>query len=202
MKKNKHLEFIPILEYAKANNQYFSYVFAAGSFTPLGYIVPPEKKKKLGILAYLFRVVSQYKVYDIKTQITADDVNYDGNYTLIMFIDSMRCFGFNFNKLYSPSDGATHMLLIKSPGKNSLRNKIKIFWPLFKAFFIGFKKEVSNNKMVFKKVINASLKFENSIPFNLDGEKYDFVGDVTVSVHKPDVDVFVGKSKDYTKKKR
>lgn len=201
LKENKHLEFIPMLEYAKANDQYFSYVFAAGSFTPLGYIVPPEKKKRLGILAYLFKVASQYKVYDIKAQISADNVNYDGNYTLIMFIDSMRCFGFNFNKLYSPSDGATHMLLIKSPGKNSFKNKIKIFWPLFKAFFIGLRKEVSNKKIVFKKVVNANLKFESSIPFNLDGEKHDFGGDVTVSVHRPKVEVFVGKSKNYTKKK-
>ena len=63
------------------------------------------------------------------------------------------------------------------------------------------KEKSTFEKIVFKKVVNANLKFESSIPFNLDGEKHDFGGDVTVSVHRPKVEVFVGKSKDYTRKK-
>ena len=197
----KH-EFVTLEEYARANEKYFSYVFAAGSFTPLGYIVPPKKKKRLGILAYLAKVVSQYRVHNIKAKVTADGEVFDDTYTLIMFIDSMRCFGFNFNKLYSPSDGATHMLLIKSPGKDSCKNRMKIFGPLFKSFFIGFKKEMSNKKMVFKKVINATVSLQESVPFNIDGERLDLDSDVTVAVKKPTIKVLVGNPKPYTKKRK
>lgn len=199
-KEFKKKEFVPLEEYARANDKYFSYVFAAGSFTPLGYIVPPKKKKRLGILAYLAKVVSQYKVHNIKATIEADGEKIEDTFTLIMFIDSMRCFGFKFNKLYSPSDGATHMLLIKSPGKDCFKNRLKIFGPLFKSFFIGFKKEISNKKMIFKKVVSTNVSLPESVPFNIDGERLDLSGDVSVSVKRPTVQVFVGNSKPYIKK--
>ena len=198
-KKN---EFVPLEEYARSNDKYFSYVLAAGSFTPLGYIVPPKKKKRLGILAYLAKVVSQYRVHNIPAKIEVDGEVFEDTYTLIMFIDSMRCFGFNFNKLYSPSDGATHMLLIKSPGKDCCKNRMKIFGPLFKSFFVGFKKEVSNKKMIFRKVVNAKVTLQDSVPFNIDGERLDLDGDITVSVKRPSIETFVGNSKPYVKKSK
>ncbi|MEG2274034.1 MAG: diacylglycerol kinase family protein, partial [Clostridia bacterium] len=166
-KDEENSEFVLLNEYATANKGFFGYVVAAGSFTPLGYIVDSDIKKKVGIFAYIMKVISQYKVFDIGAEINADGKIFKDRYTILMFIDSMRCFGFKFNKLYKPDDGMTHMLLIKSPGKNNFINKIKIFAPMFKAFFIGLKKEVSSKKMTFIAVKNATVTLDKPEVFNV-----------------------------------
>ena len=124
-------EFIRLGEYASAGGSFFGYVVATGSFTPLGYVVPAEKKRKMGVLAYLLRVVKEYRVWNVPARVTADGKVFSGTYTLIMAIDSARCFGFRFNRLYSPDDGKVHLLLMKSPGKDNLLNRARIFFPLF-----------------------------------------------------------------------
>lgn len=185
-------EFIGLSEYACANGEYFGYVAAAGSFTPLGYVIPAEKKQRLGILAYLLRVIKEYRVYSIGAAVTADDAVYKGDYTLIMAIDSVRCFGFPFNKLYAPDDGKIHLLLIKSPGKDSLLNRIKIFFPLFRAFFIGFRRETESKNLVFKGVRNLDIKLNGKCVFDVDGDAVAVEGSLKVNVTKPRNKVYIG----------
>ncbi len=191
-KRKKDIEKIKLGEYSTVNDKFFGYVTAAGSFTPLGYIVPSNVKKRIGILGYLLKVVSQYRVYDIGAKINADGVNYKGRYTVIMAIDSMRCFGFRFNRLYKSDDGMVHILLIKSPGANTFINKIKIFFPLFRSFFIGFGKEVESKNIVFKAVKNLELDVEKPEPFNIDGEKVMVNKTLKINVVKPENNVYIG----------
>lgn len=190
--KGSETDKIQLKEYATANKRFFGYVLAAGSFTPLGYIVPPEKKKKLGIFAYLLKVVGQYRVYNIRAKIKADGKCFDDNYTLVMAIDSMRCFGFKFNKMYRPDDGMVHLLLIKSPGKDNFINKVKIFFPMFRAFFIGLKKELNKKNIVFTAVEHAEIELSETVTFNIDGEEATFENKIDVVVKVPQNNVYIG----------
>ncbi|NLZ25020.1 MAG: hypothetical protein GX891_00975 [Clostridiales bacterium] len=163
-------------------NRRFVYVAATGTFTPIGYTTTVKAKKKFKLLAYFFKVLSEYKVFHIKADIEADGKKFSDTYTLIMFIDSSRCFGFKFNKMFEPNDGRLHMLLIKSPKKRGLMSKIKIFFPMFKAFWIGFTKEYKSKNMVFMPVTEAKVKLEKPQPFCIDGERYYPDEEFTISV--------------------
>ena len=158
----------------------FSYVLATGTFTPLGYSVDVSKKQKFKAFAYLFNVLKEYKVKDVKAVISVDGKIKSGSFTLIMLINSPRCFGFNFNKIYG--DGKMHLLLIKSPGADSLLNRIKIFFPFFRAFFVGFKKPCESKNITFTPFDKVEVDLDESVKFCADGESYTPNKRFTVSV--------------------
>lgn len=191
-RNNGEAEFVPLRKLAFLSGKPFGYVAAAGSFTPLGYTSSPARKKRLGVLAYVLNILREYKVYDIPAVVTADGRSYDGRYTLIMAIDSERCFGFRFNRLYRPDDKAVHLLLVKSPGKNNLLNKIRIFFPLFRAFFVGFKKETETESLVFRRAEKLSVSLFGDVTFNVDGDAQTLSGAFEIDVQTPENDVYIG----------
>lgn len=166
----------------KANGNIFTYVAAAGSFTPIGYRTKTKTKKRLKLFAYFFQAFKEYKVYSISTELKVDGVDMSGDYTLIMYLKSPRCFIFRFNKLYSPSTDEGHLLLIRSAGKDNLVNRIKIFFPLFRAFFIGFKKEVKRKNLVFTSFKTAEMTLKEDTAFAFDGEKKILNGEIKVKM--------------------
>ena len=161
----------------------FSYVFAAGAFTPIGYTASVKMKKRFGVLAYLAEVVKEYKVHRIRAEITADGKTFDGEFALVMFIKSPRCFGFRFNKAYDEQSKSGHLVLIRSPKHDGLVGKIEMFFPFFRTFFIGLKKE-RNDKIVFQKFSNMTASFDLPTDFCKDGEKATIAGNVTVEFVK------------------
>lgn len=163
------------------NGRIFSYVAAAGSFTPLGYAVDEKYKKRFKIFAYLYRVIKEYKIYNIKAQIDCGNSFYEGEYSLIMVLDSKRCFGFRFNRMYKPDDGLFHLLLIKSPGGNNLLNKIRMFFPFFRAFFIGFGKNYISKNIIFIPIKGAEITLAEQTDFCVDGEKVTEYGNVKIA---------------------
>ena len=155
---------------SEGGGKLFSYVLAAGTFTPLGYVAEAGAKRRLKAFAYIFKVLGEYKVHRIACEINCDGVRDGGEYTLIMAINSPRCFGFNFNRLYKEG-GRMCLLTIKAPRCRGLLAKIKIFFPFFRAFFIGFNKEYSSKSMSFRMFDKLSLKFETAPVFCAEGER-------------------------------
>ena len=166
-----------------ADNTVFSYVFAAGAFTPIGYRASVKMKKKFGVLAYLAEVVKEYKVHRINASIKADGKTYDGEFSLVMFVKSPRCFGFEFNKAYDKNTESGHMLLIRSPKHDGIIGKIEMFFPFFKSFFIGLKKE-RDGKIIFKNIECAKVSLNSTTAFCKDGEKDVRDGDFTICFQK------------------
>ncbi|MGN0752597.1 MAG: diacylglycerol/lipid kinase family protein [Christensenellales bacterium] len=165
-----------------ANDLYFSYVMAAGIFTPIGYCVNDKKKRKYKALAYISHVVKEYKIHRIKAKITTGDYQDKGEYSLIMAIDSPRCFGFRFNRLFNADDGIMHLLTIKAPKSSGLLGKIKIFFPLFRAFFIGFGKPYHSKNMDFRPFDSLQISLSEDVDFDVDGEKKTLGGDVNLGI--------------------
>lgn len=173
------------LEYAGvANGKYFSYVLAAGAFTPLGYVVDIKKKKRLKIAAYFLRVLPEYKVYRIKASVAADGKEDNGEYSLIMLSRSERCFGFKFNKMYGCGNNRLQLLTIKSPKHDGILGRIEMFFPFFRAFFIGFNKEYHSKNITFVSCDEARVVLDSATPFCADGDRWDMPETIEVTVQK------------------
>lgn len=179
------------VDIGEIGNTLFSYVAAAGSFTAIGYKTNIRMKKKIKILAYLFEVLREYRVHHIKARIKTELSEYNDTYTLIMAINSQRCFGFNFNKMYDHKSGKAHLLLIKAPKGKGLFSKIKIFFPFFRAFFIGFKKPYKSKSIVFEEFSKAKISLDRPCLFTIDGERIDLEGDFDINIHKQKMKLFV-----------
>ncbi len=168
----------------RIGKDYFTYVAAAGSFTEIGYKTPDCRKKKLKFLAYIGEVLKCYKTHEITAKINADGRNYDGRYTLIMFLRSERCFGFRFNKMYRNNGGGLYLLAIRSPGKDCFKNRVKMFFPFFRVFFGKVKRPTTEGNWLFVPIVNAEVFLEGSHEFCLDGEKAVMGGKFNVCEEK------------------
>lgn len=155
----------------------FAYVLAGGIFSPIGYETKTKHKKRFKIFAYLSKVLKEYKIHRINAKITlTEDRILQDEYTLIMVINSRRCFGFKFNKIYRHNDGRAQLLLIKAPTSDGLWGKIKVFFPLFRAFFIGFRSDYDKENLKFLTIDQAFLELESETEFTVDGEKLTLSG--------------------------
>ena len=89
-----------------------------------------------------------------------------------MAINSSTCFKFRFNKLFDPQSETMHLLLIKTPKHRGLLGKIEMFFPFFRAFFIGFSKPYFKKKMMFLPVRDFEIVLKDKTPFDMDGELF------------------------------
>lgn len=181
-------------EILSANERNVAYVFACGIFTPLGYNTNIKSKKRLKVFAYIFNVLREYKVIRIKASINISKESIDENkeisanphkdnyneYSLIMCLKSKYCFGFPFNKVRNNSN-EFEFLSIKSPKHSGLLGKIELFFPLFRCFFIGFKKEYYSKYVTFEKVKKVSIQLEEKTSFCIDGEKAAFSDNIALT---------------------
>lgn len=171
-------------ELGKANDEYFSYVCAAGIFTPLGYAVADKKKRLWKKWAYVGKILSEYKVHRIAADFELNGAAHSGEYALLMAIDSPQCFGFKFNKCFCPDDGKLHFLAIKSPRHNGILGATELFFPLFRTFFVGFKGAFRSKSIIFEPCERMTLHLNQAVPFDMDGEKTTLGGHVEICVEK------------------
>lgn len=179
------------VDMGKIGDTMFAYVLAAGTFCEIGYRTKITTKKNVKFLAYLLMVLRTYKVHRIHAKITAGDRTEEGDFTLIMAINASRCFGFRFNKKFCHNNGLSQLLLIKSPKHNGFLGKIEIFFPFFRAFFIGFKKEYSSKNMQFFDFSTAKIGLSEPIDFTVDGEKLTLDGENDLTILKRQLNLVV-----------
>lgn len=163
----------------KVNDSLFSYVCAAGSFTDIGYKAKNDSKKRWKSLAYLPQVLKSYRCFDIAAKLNVDGKKYDGNYTLLMVLKSHRCFGFPFNKDYKKTK-KNYLVAVKSFGKDSFANRIKMFFPFFRIFVCGAKPQIKRNWMLLP-FENLTMELEKPQDFCFDGEKRALQGNLCFS---------------------
>jgi diacylglycerol kinase (ATP) len=173
------------------NDTMFAYVLAGGTFTPIGYRTQIRRKKRFKFLAYLLEVFKEYKIHHIKAKIEINGKIYQDEYTLIMAINNSRCFGFRFNKLFSHNDGKGQLLLIKAPKGDGLWAKIKIFFPLFRVFFMKMRRERDGKIIKFCSFKDVKLSFVESQNFTIDGEKIELKGDAEIKILKRKLNLVV-----------
>jgi len=153
----------------KVNDEFFSYVCAAGSFTEIGYSAKNKHKKRWKSLAYLPQVIKCYRCHEISAKLDVDGKKYEGKYTLLMVLKSHRCFGFNFNKDYKKTH-KTYLLAVRSFGKDNLKNRVKMFAPFFRIFVCGTKPKICKNWLLVP-FDNMTMTLDEPQNFCFDGEK-------------------------------
>lgn len=169
----------------------FSYVAAAGSFTDIGYTPSAKSKHRLKVFAYFSRVLAAYKVHRIEATVECDRFRAEGIYTLVMFSNAVRCFGFRFNRLYRDNSDELQVLLIRAPKKDNLWGRIKMFFPFFRAFFIGFKREHFGKTVTFASLPAAEVTLSRPTSFCVDGERRNCVGTLHLSKEEHKARVFL-----------
>ncbi len=183
----------------KVGDGIFTYVYATGAFTPLGYAVNNSLKRKFGVLAYILKIIENYQVNrinatveifddkekqtDLQGKSCAPTATYSGEFNLVMFLKSPRCFGFKFNRGYDADDESGHLIMIHSPRHNGIRGKVEMFFPFFRVFFIGLNKEKDGN-IVYKKINNCRLNLPDKAVFCADGERDVRCGQTDISFAK------------------
>ncbi len=187
-----------IPECGSVNGKYFSYVFATGTFTPLGYAVDTGLKHKVKSFAYIINVFKQLKVWRIDADLTIDGQKEKGQYCLLMALYSPQCFGLRFNKMFGLADKHLYLLSVKAPRFNGFFGLAEMFFSFFRAFFIGFKKPYLSRKMRFAPFTDLHVVAKKQYDFCVDGDKWTMPTDFTVrpvSIQKP-VRVVLEKSHD------
>lgn len=160
------------IEKSNAKDDIFTYVFACGSFTPIGYCSNVRTKKKLGILAYVANIIREYKPYKIHAKIDMDKKQIEDDFTLIMLLKSPRCFGFNFNKDFDAKSESGHIIAIRSPKRKNALGYIEMFFPFFRVFFVGLKKQPRSKSIIFESISDIKIKLKENTTFCRDGEKH------------------------------
>jgi len=175
----------------KVGDTMFAYVFAGGTFSPIGYQTKRKDKKRFKRLAYFSMIFREYKVHRIRAKIGLENRTLQDVYTLLMVVNSHTCFGFNFNKMHVHNDGKAQLLLIKAPKSDGFLGRLKIFFPFFRAFFIGFRHEVDKKNLKFITIRCAELDLDGKYTFTVDGEKLDITGKHRIEILRQKLNLIV-----------
>ena len=163
---------VPVRELAKLGrigDVDFAYVAAAGSFTDI-VRVSAKSKRRFKVFAYFSRVLSSYRVHKIHADISCEKYESSDDYTLIMLSNARRCFGFRFNRLHKDNSDELQLITIKAPKKDNLWGRIKMFFPFFRVFFLGFNKESIGKNVRIVSAKNATIRLADPTSFCIDGE--------------------------------
>ena len=177
--------------FGKIGENAFAYVAAAGSFTELGQAAEQRAKRRFKMLAYFAKVLSAYKVRFVPAKIKTERICDEGIYTLLMVSNAKRCFGFRFNRLHKKSAGDLQLIAIKAPKKDNFWGRIKIFFPFFRVFFLGFSKEFKSKNVLVTSFSKGELTLLTQTPFCLDGESALLFGKTIVEKQSSAARVFL-----------
>lgn len=104
------------IDVCKANDSYFVYVCAIGTYADISYITKRNKKKLFGRLSYYFIAIKEaLKIRNIKASIKADGKVYDVKTPFVLVMNGPSVGGFKINSKQSMYDGVIDIYLTK-PG--------------------------------------------------------------------------------------
>jgi len=164
------------VDICKVNNEYFTFVCAAGAFSDISYVVKRGSKKIIGRLAYYFYALSQiFKRRKIECEVEIKDQKFTVETPFILIMNSRNVGGFPVNFDYSVKDGLVEVYITKPGLFNGL---------LHYAFF-----KVKTTKL---RVDHIKVTLKSDDYWCFDGEKGDKKS-VEISVLKQELKV-IGKA--------
>lgn len=165
-----------MVDVCKVNNEYFTFVCAAGAFSDISYVVKRGSKKILGRLAYYFYALSQvFKHREIEAEVEVKDQTFTVKTPFLLIMNSRNVGGFPVNFDYSVKDGLVEVYITKPGLFNGL---------LHYAFF-----KVKTTKL---KVDHIKVTLKGDEYWCFDGERGDRKS-VEISVLKQELKV-IGKA--------
>ncbi len=163
-------------EIFKAGHRYGVYVCAMGVATETSYATTQATKKKLGKLAYFLHGVKKvFKTKSIPLTLEFEGGKIEGQFGLMLAINSKYVASFKVNKKFVYNDGYVDILLVEEKKKIV---SVPRLLTIAKVFLLGF--GVKSSKYVTKlRLEKFTLTAPDDVVINLDGEgvgsgKFDF----------------------------
>ncbi len=163
----------------------FGYVLACGTLTQIGYTTKTVAKKSFKAGAYISQILRHYHMHDIPYSIATEQGDISGRATLIMFLHSDRCFGLPFNRMYDKENGKLYMLVLRSYGRDTLWNRMRMFIPLFRVFILGTSKPLHSKNIYFDSFDSARVQLPQDMSWTVDGERITLGGKMTITTNHP-----------------
>ena len=173
----------------KVNQKHGIYVCCSGLFTESSYSTDQSKKKKMGKIAYALHGIKKvFSTPAVKLKLTYEGGEIEGQYAIMLIINSRYVSGMRMNKNAILNDGIVDVLLVES--KKEIVN-LGAVARVLKLFIRGVRHNLK------KKVHHFTLdKFRidatDSTVINLDGEKIG-AGSFDCQVIKAGVEIIVPK---------
>lgn len=154
------------IDVCKFNDEYFSYIAAAGLFTKASYSTSQKLKNKIGKIAYLlFGIKELFEYRKMHLKIEADGIEYDDDFLIVSLTNSHSVAGlvkFN-NGFVKLNDGKMELMMLKYP---------KHFFQLVKAVKIFNKKNWNSDILQFIHAKEVKIYDRNKVMWSLDGEEF------------------------------
>lgn len=149
----------------KANDKYFMYVCAAGTFTDVSYKTKQFSKKALGKLAYALNGLHEV-FFPLSESITFKRETYEEKVTapLILIMNSIHVGGFPFNKGGCRNDGTFDVMIVKDGKGKGIYNIISLF-------LCSLLKIKSRNMVLIKKESSFDIICSKPVSWCIDGEE-------------------------------
>lgn len=151
----------------KAGERYGIYVACAGVFTHASYSTDQNVKKKVGKIAYTFNGAKNiFSNSALKLKLEYDGKVLQGDYALVLILNSRNVAGFHVNKKALLNDGKVDVLLVESQ-----KDKVKLgaLLKVVNLFLFGIRKKLP--KGILHLVLDKfKIALPDDTPINLDGE--------------------------------
>jgi len=150
------------------NNQYFVYVAGTGTFTSVSYETKQSVKKILGKLAYVLdglEDIVQPKIVKVKIKTNDTHEEIEGEYPLLLVLNSKTCGGFPFNKGGHLNDGIFDIICVKKLYKMHTLNIFNLF------IFGAHRKRLITNYYQMIRSGDFVIETDNENVWTIDGER-------------------------------
>lgn len=159
-------------------NKRFCYVVAGGTFTDVTYNTPQDLKKSLGIVAYIFTAIANFKVQTMSLQIDIDDGRFKHNGDCLFFaVANSKSFGTVVKIEDLPkgslNDGKLEYFIVKRP-----KNKLGIVG-LCVSILLG--RTYKNRHVSHGSGEKFKIKADEHLTLTVDGEAYPVGGEICIT---------------------
>jgi len=173
----------------RVNDKFGIYVCCSGLFTSSSYDTQQDKKKKMGKVAYFLNGAKKvFSTPSVKLKLIYQGGIIEGNYAIMLIINSRYTGGMRVNKKAILNDGVVDIVLAES--KKEVVNFCSILRVAF--MFLRGIKEKSSKKIKHLKLDKFTIETSENTIINLDGEKIG-KGSFDCQVIKEGVDIIVPK---------
>lgn len=175
----------------KMNDRFGIYVCCSGFLTDTSYATSQTNKKKMGKIAYgLYGIKKIFSTKSIRLKINFDNCEIEGNFAVILIINSKNVAGFRVNKRAVLNDGTVDVALVRARKK-----RVRFIEALRVGllFLKGLPKKSKKNVLIFH-LNKFSVETPPETIINMDGEKIGN-GSFTFETIKEGVTIKVKKTK-------
>lgn len=180
----------------QANDKYYAYVAAAGTFSSISYTTKQKAKRALGRLAYFINGIKDALTpYQLELKLTLDDHKViEGNYAMALIMNSKSVAGFLFNKMTKLNDGIIDIILIENAKPKFRRMLLSTLNKIIKLFTLGLYKASKDPHVKHYQASKVDIEVNNNVDWCLDGEK-GANGALTIKVLKEHIQIFAKEQK-------